>query len=205
MIKLLLDHSCLLDVLWFLVMIHSDPYENSFKKRRVFHVSSCCRCSNAYKLQTIKACMPSTTKNLHCWKCITDRKRMKPKKMKLQFLRLNLFQIDWSYMKKGSTWIDAATQIFFAYSVGTGALPALGSYNKFNHNCFRYFTSVGNVRGINNLTLVVCHFVLSLPHRNSINTNPYYVFSWATMANWGNTFYITTEVFGEIKINQWVY
>merc|ERR1719209_1067406 len=40
-------------------------------------------------------------------------------------------------MKKGSTWIDAATQIFFAYSVGTGALPALGSYNKFNHNCFR--------------------------------------------------------------------
>jgi len=45
--------------------------------------------------------------------------------------------IDWSYMKKGSTWIDAATQIFFAYSVGTGALPALGSYNKFNHNCFR--------------------------------------------------------------------
>jgi len=45
--------------------------------------------------------------------------------------------IDWTYMKKGSTWIDAATQIFFAYSVGTGALPALGSYNKFNHNCFR--------------------------------------------------------------------
>ena len=153
-----------------------------------------------YKL----VCHPQQ-KNLHCWKCITDRKRMKPKKMKLQFLRLNLFQIDWSYMKKGSTWIDAATQIFFAYSVGTGALPALGSYNKFNHNCFRYFTSVGNVRGINNLTLVVCHFVLSLPHRNSINTNPYYVFSWATMANWGNTFYITTEFFGEIKINQWVY
>ena len=48
------------------------------------------------------------------------------------------FQIDWSYMKKGSTWIDAATQIFFAYSVGVGALPALGSYNRFNHNCFRF-------------------------------------------------------------------
>lgn len=45
--------------------------------------------------------------------------------------------IDWKYMQQGSTWIDAATQIFFAYSVGTGALPALGSYNKFNHNCFR--------------------------------------------------------------------
>ena len=48
------------------------------------------------------------------------------------------FQIDWSYMEKGSTWIDAATQIFFAYSVGVGALPALGSYNRFNHNCFRF-------------------------------------------------------------------
>jgi len=48
-------------------------------------------------------------------------------------------KIDWSYMKNGGTWIDAATQIFFAYSVGVGALPALGSYNRFNHNCFRYF------------------------------------------------------------------
>lgn len=45
--------------------------------------------------------------------------------------------IDWSKLAEGRTWIDGATQIFFAYSVGMGALPALGSYNKFHHNCFR--------------------------------------------------------------------
>ena len=46
-------------------------------------------------------------------------------------------------MRNGTTWIDAATQIFFAYSVGTGALSALGSYNKFNHNCFRFVHDTG--------------------------------------------------------------
>ena len=48
-------------------------------------------------------------------------------------------QPKWDTLKGIKVWSDAATQIFFAYSVGTGALPALGSYNKFNHNCFRYF------------------------------------------------------------------
>ena len=37
----------------------------------------------------------------------------------------------------GSRESDGATQIFFAYSVGMGALPALGSYNKFHHDCFK--------------------------------------------------------------------
>jgi len=45
--------------------------------------------------------------------------------------------IDWEKLYAGKTWIDGATQIFFAYSVGMGALPALGSYNKFHHDCFR--------------------------------------------------------------------
>ncbi|XP_063238578.1 sodium- and chloride-dependent GABA transporter 2-like [Bacillus rossius redtenbacheri] len=42
----------------------------------------------------------------------------------------------WGELLKAEPWIDGASQIFFAYSIGTGALPALGSYNKFHHNCY---------------------------------------------------------------------
>lgn len=48
-----------------------------------------------------------------------------------------LFTPSWERLGSAECWIDGGTQIFFSYGVGIGALLALGSYNKFHHNCHR--------------------------------------------------------------------
>lgn len=44
---------------------------------------------------------------------------------------------DFSRLFDPSVWNDAGTQVFFSYAVCQGVLTALGSYNKYNNNCYR--------------------------------------------------------------------
>ncbi|XP_078066462.1 sodium- and chloride-dependent neutral and basic amino acid transporter B(0+)-like isoform X2 [Mustelus asterias] len=46
-------------------------------------------------------------------------------------------QSDFSKLADAEVWKDAAIQIFYSFSVGSGTLTTLSSYNKFYNNCYR--------------------------------------------------------------------
>lgn len=51
-----------------------------------------------------------------------------------------IFQCLWNIFSSPQVWVDAGTQVFFSYAVCQGVLTSLGSYNKYNNNCYRWLT-----------------------------------------------------------------
>ncbi|TNN84373.1 Sodium- and chloride-dependent GABA transporter 2 [Liparis tanakae] len=44
---------------------------------------------------------------------------------------------DPSRLSDPQVWMDAGTQVFYSYAICIGCLTALGSYNKYNNNCYK--------------------------------------------------------------------
>ncbi|XP_061618363.1 sodium- and chloride-dependent betaine transporter-like [Phyllopteryx taeniolatus] len=44
---------------------------------------------------------------------------------------------DFGQLGRPDVWFDAGTQVFFTYAICQGVLTSLGSYNKYNNNCYR--------------------------------------------------------------------
>ena len=51
-------------------------------------------------------------------------------------IRFFLFPV-WDKLTSGKVWADAAGQIFYSLSVGSGGLMTFASYNKFHNNIYR--------------------------------------------------------------------
>ncbi|XP_055338317.1 sodium- and chloride-dependent GABA transporter 2-like [Paramacrobiotus metropolitanus] len=43
-----------------------------------------------------------------------------------------------SKLGEANVWVGAVTQVFFSYAIALGSLTALGSYNKFDYNCYKH-------------------------------------------------------------------
>ncbi|XP_077450174.1 sodium- and chloride-dependent betaine transporter-like [Stigmatopora argus] len=64
---------------------------------------------------------------------------------------------DFNRLANANVWLDAGTQVFFSYAVCQGVLTSLGSYNKYNNNCYRDCVALCL---LNSVTSIFCGFVV---------------------------------------------